>query len=439
MCHGGVVSYGYSVSMIETTEVPRSLQRRTIALLSLAQIFSGIGTGAVVSVGSLLAVKLSGSTSWGGSVTTVMTLGAALSSMPLARWALRHGRRKTLSGGLLVAALGAVLMIVATSLSSFPVLLLGAATLGVGSAVNLQARFAATDLSRPEHRARDLSLVVWTTTVGSVAGPNMLGVSERVGAALGLPEFAGIFVFSTIGMLLASSVIMIGLRPDPYLLAKSLRERASAAGATQCGAAPVPAAPERLGFRVTLHKLRGNWAAIGGLITILAGHAIMVSIMSVTSVHLNQHGATLTIIGLTISLHIAGMYALSPVMGVISDRVGPVRTAIGGFTVLIAAAAAAGLAGGDQFWVGVGLVLLGLGWSATTIPGAAQIISAVDSEIRVSVQGVSDTLMSLAGAMGGLLAGLGLYGLGYGGLNAGAALVAAAAIVAVWKLSTRRA
>lgn len=406
---------------------PLSLQRRTIVLLSLAQVFSGLGTGAVVSVGSLLAVQLSGSTSWGGSVTTVMTLGAAVASMPLARWALVHGRRNTLSGGLLIAAVGAILMIVAASLQSFALLLLGAATLGVGSAVNLQARFAATDLSAPNRRARDLSLVVWTTTVGSVAGPNMLGLGENVGASLGMPEYTGIFVFSTTGLVIASLIIFLGLRPDPYFLAKSIAEQSGVA-VTQ---------PQRLGFRQTAIKLRGNKAAQAGLISILTGHGIMVSVMSVTSVHLDQHGAALTIIGLTISLHIAGMYALSPIVGMLADRLGPRTTTLIGFGILVAATAAAGFGQGSHTWVTVGLVLLGLGWSAATISGSAQIVSAVAPEIRVSVQGVSDTLMSLAGATGGLLAGLGLSGLGFGGLNAAAASVAIIGAILVLRLGKR--
>lgn len=406
---------------------PLSLQRRTIVLLSLAQVFSGLGTGAVVSVGSLLAVQLSGSTSWGGSVTTVMTLGAAVASMPLARWALVHGRRNTLSGGLLIAAVGAILMIVAASLQSFALLLLGAATLGVGSAVNLQARFAATDLSAPNRRARDLSLVVWTTTVGSVAGPNMLGLGENVGASLGMPEYTGIFVFSTTGLVIASLIIFLGLRPDPYFLAKSIAEQSGVA-VTQ---------PQRLGFRQTAIKLRGNKAAQAGLISILTGHGIMVSVMSVTSVHLDQHGAALTIIGLTISLHIAGMYALSPIVGMLADRLGPRTATLIGFGILVAATAAAGFGQGSHTWVTVGLVLLGLGWSAATISGSAQIVSAVAPEIRVSVQGVSDTLMSLAGATGGLLAGLGLSGLGFGGLNAAAASVAIIGAILVLRLGKR--
>jgi len=146
-----------------------ALQRRVLTVLSLAQIFSGIGSGAVISVGALLAVELSGSESWGGSVTTIMTLGSAVAAMPLARYAARKGRRIALCTGIVIAFLGVLTLITAAVTQQFPVLLVGGALIGVGSAVNLQARFAATDLALPERRARDLSLVVWTTTVGSVA------------------------------------------------------------------------------------------------------------------------------------------------------------------------------------------------------------------------------------------------------------------------------
>lgn len=405
----------------------RSLQNRTILLLSLAQIFSGLGAGAAISVGALLAVKLSGSTSWGGSVTTIMTLGAAVSSLPLARWALKHGRRKTLGMGLLIAAVGALTMITAGVLENFPVLLVGAATLGVGSAVNLQARFAATDLSAPEHRARDLSLVVWTTTIGSVAGPNLLAPAEKVGAYIGLPEFTGIFLFSTTGMVIAALIILLGLRPDPYFLARTLAAQSSTA-------AP---ANKRYSIAQTLKIVRTNKGVLQGLASILTGHGIMVAIMAMTSVHLEQHGAALNIIGLTISLHIAGMYAFSPLVGILSDRAGSTATTLIGFSVITLGLAAAGFGQESHLWVTVGLILLGLGWSATSIAGSAQIVSSVDPQDRVSVQGVSDTLMSLAGALGGLLAGLGLTALGYGGLNAVAAAIIVVSTVTVLRLRKR--
>ena len=187
---------------------PQRVQRRTVWVLSSAQLLSGIGNGASLSVGSLLAVQLSGSNAWAGSVTTTMTLGAAAAALPLAGLAGRRGRRASLVTGLLAAMAGALLVIVSTVTGSFPVLLLAAAFLGLGTAANLQARFAAVDLAEPEHRGRSLAIVVWAVTVGAVAGPNLIRPGALVGEALGLPALAGPFVFSTAGLALAALLLI---------------------------------------------------------------------------------------------------------------------------------------------------------------------------------------------------------------------------------------
>jgi len=172
------------------------VQRRTVVLLSAAQVFGGLGTGATVSIGSILAVELSGSSAWAGSVATVMTLGAAAAALPLASLAERRGRRVGQVAGLSAALAGAVLMVLAVISGSFIVLVLGAAGIGVGTAASLQARFAAVDLAAAGHRGRALSTVVWAVTVGAVAGPNLIQPGTAVGAALGLPPIAGPFVIS---------------------------------------------------------------------------------------------------------------------------------------------------------------------------------------------------------------------------------------------------
>ena len=210
---------------------PQRVQRRTVWVLSTAQLLSGIGSGASLSVGSLLAVQLSGSNAWAGSVTTIMTLGAAATALPLAGLAGRRGRRASLVTGLLAAMAGSLLVIVSTVTGNFPVLLLAAALLGLGTAANLQARFAAVDLADPEHRGRSLAIVVWAVTIGAVAGPNLIRPGALVGEALGLPALAGPFVFSAAGLALAALLLFIGLRPDPLLLAARLRSGGPATSA----------------------------------------------------------------------------------------------------------------------------------------------------------------------------------------------------------------
>lgn len=411
----------------------RRVQRRTLLLLSLAQVFSGVGTGAVVSTGSLLAVELSGSEAWAGSVTTTMTLGAAIASALLMRLALARGRRIALSTGLLIGAAGAAGVVLAAVTGAFWLLVASGVLIGFGNAVNLQARFAATDLSATEHRGRDLSLVVWMSTIGAVAGPNLVGIGGELATGLGIPELSGLFVISTVGMLLGMAVIWIGLRPDPYLV---LTGREPLTGTEP--AAPAPAA-RRAGLRQGIRALWSHPMSRAGLIGIIAAHAVMVAVMSMTPVHLTGHGASITIVGLTVSMHIAGMYALAPVMGVLTDRLGGRIVSVAGMVTLLVSVLLAGFSGDAHLLTVVGLILLGLGWSAATVAGSAMIVAATPVAERVAAQGASDTLMSLAGALGGLLAGVALAAIGYLGLGAASAVVLLIALAALpWAARTNR-
>lgn len=419
-------------------DLRRRVQRRTLLIISLAQIFSGIGTGAVVSTGALLAVELSGSDALAGSVTTTMTLGAAIASALLMRLALARGRRVSLALGLLIAALGAFGIIIAAVIGSFWLLIAAGVLIGFGTSVNLQARFAATDLSSVEHQGRDLSLVVWMSTIGSVAGPNLLGVGELIGPAVGVPALAGVFIITTCGMLVGMLIIWIGVRPDPYLVLIG-RERIPGEDDTAAAEQRRQSPPARTGFRDGLRALWAHPDTRVGIVALVVAHGVMVAVMSVTPVHLTGHGASIVIVGITVSLHVAGMFALAPVMGYLADRLGGRRVAVSGLVVLIVASVMAGYSG-DQHWVTtLALVLLGLGWSAASVAGSAMIVAATPVTERLAAQGVSDTLMSLAGAGGGLLAGVALATIGYPGLGLAAAVLIVAAIVATLWLGRRAA
>jgi MFS family permease len=428
----------------------RQVQRRTVVLLSAAQVFGGIGTGATVSIGSILAVELSGSSAWAGAVATVMTLGAALSALPLAALADRRGRRVGQVTGLSAALAGAVLIVLSLVSGLFVLLVLGAAGIGVGTAASLQARFAAVDLADAEHRGRALSAVVWAVTVGAVAGPNLIQPGAVVGRALGLPTVAGPFVISAAGLVLAIVLLYAGLRPDPLLLA---RELASRPGNGVEPGMPPPAANQPAAILAKapggslvrgLRAIRQSKAAVLALSAIVGANAVMVGVMSMTPLHLQElmagpgashaghaaSGDVLVIIGFTISLHIAGMFALSPVMGWLTDKVGRTETIVLGYGLLLSAVATAGFGQRSTTAVAFGLVLLGLGWSAATISGSTLLAESVGQESRVVVQGVSDMLMGGAGAVGGAVSGLVLSWAGYLGLNMAAGVVGAAVLAA---------
>lgn len=419
------------------------VQRRTVGVLAGAQLLGGVGNGAALSIGSLLAVDLSGSDAWAGSITTVLTLAAAFTALPMANLAARRGRRISLVSCLSVALLGAVLMIVAASLRSFPVLLLGGIAMGLSTTANLQSRFAATDLAAPQHRGRDLSIVVWATTVGAVTGPNLVKAGAQLGTFFGLPEMAGPFLFSAAALLCAITLLSLALRPDPLRFAQSGQTVVAPGSASTLG--NFGGWPGR-SLRAGLAAIRSSSRALMALLAVVGSHVVMVSVMSMTPLHLQQldahsamghHGTdVLAVIGFSISLHIAGMFALSPLFGWLSDRLGRLPVIAVGQVMLLGSAVIAGFGQHDATAVTVGLVLLGLGWSASTIAGATLLSESVAPESRVLTQGVSDTLMGFTAAIGSILAGLALAYWGYSGLNSIAALVVVA--VLVWLLIASR-
>ncbi|SFN50810.1 MFS transporter [Mycetocola miduiensis] len=407
-----------SAGAIGQTEVA-ALQRRTVWLLSAGQVLGGFAIGATLSLGALLAADLSGSDAWSGMAATMSTLGAAIAAIPLARVAVRHGRRVALGGGAMVSALGALLTIVAASVRSFPLLLVALALLGTGAAVGLQARFAASDLATDRTRGRDLSIVVWATTVGAVIGPNLLEPGDAIGRVLGLVPLSGPFLFGITAQLLAAMVYLFALRPDPLLTARALGEAA--------GAAIRPA------IAVSESRARERFA----ITAVALSHATMVAVMSMTPVHLLHHGASLTIIGLTISLHVAGMFALSPVFGILADRLGRLPVILLGQGLFVAALVTIAMGAEAASAVGVGLILLGLGWSASTVSGSALVTESTAPVRRPRVQGVSDTLMSLSGAAGGALAGPTLAVVGFDGLAVAATALVVAVVVGAVVVSRR--
>ncbi len=405
-----------------------AVQRRTVMVLSLGQVLGGIAFGATVSRGALLAADISGNDALSGLATASVTLGAAACAIPLARLAARVGRRRALTLGNLFALVGIAVVILAASVRVFPLLLAGILLIGAGNAGNLQSRFAATDLAAPQHRGRDLSIVVWSTTIGGVAGPLLLGPGEIVGQAVGMPPQTGSYLFSFVAQCAALVLYVVALRPDPLLAAQRLATQVAAATGAMMADRP----------RVARYAI----------FAIAASHVVMASVMAMTPVHLSHmahgaHGAAATsadvsaLVGITIALHVGGMYALSPVFGVLADRWGRLKVVLLGQVLLASALGFAVFTGTEEWGVMVALILLGLGWSAATVAGAALLTEASAPELRTRRQGRSDSLMSLSAAAGSVLAGVVLANFQYAGLGV-AAFVLVIAIVALSPLARSR-
>lgn len=385
-----------------------AVQRRTVQVLSGGVALAGLGVTVGITAGGLLARDVAGTDSAAGLGQTAGVLGAAVLAVPLARISDAAGRRAGLSVGYLLAVLGAAVTVAAAAVSSLVLLLAGLFLFGSATACGLQARYAAADLAAPEHRGRALSLVVWATTIGSVIGPNLAAPGARIGTGLGLPALAGAFVVSAVVFAVVAVGLQTLLRPDPLLLARRT------AGSTT-GAAPPRTA--------TGTALRAVWAAPAGrlgLVSVVVAHAVMVGVMVMTPVHMGHAGggedALLRVVGLVISVHVAGMYLFSPLVGVLVDRIGAATVvALGGGLLLAAVAVSGPAAPAESVRLGVGLLLLGLGWSCGLIAGSALVTASVGADLRPTAQGGTDLLMglgaALAGAAGGPLLAWGGFGL----------------------------
>lgn len=392
-----------------------SIQRRTVATLAASQMFGGIAVAGSVAAGALLAASIADSEAVAGLAQTAGVLGAALFALPLARIALSRGRRAALATGYGLGAVGAGIVITGAVHRNLVLVLVGCMLVGVASAASFQARYAATDLALPNTRAKSLSYVVWAATIGAVLGPNLLNFSGSVGLSLGLPQLSGPYVISGIALILAVIVLLVSLRPDPFVLSTHLRT-------SQLVASGMPE-QTKARLRDGIEHLRTRPRAVLGIASIAIGHVVMVMVMVMTPVHMAHVDVTLQLIGLVISVHVAGMYALSPVVGMAVDRFGRIQVVIAGIGFLTASCVISGLAPANSVPIlGVGLFLLGLGWSCTLIAGSTLVTDSVEPRERPSVQGLSDLTMNAAGALGGAVAGVVMLIGGYGLLCAAAIL-----------------
>lgn len=400
-----------------------AVQRRTLAVLSATQVLAGVGMATALAVSTLVATRLSASELVGGAALTAVVLGAAAAALVVARVATRHGRRPALGLGYGVGAVGAAGTAMAVGAGNAPAMLVGLLLVGAATAAGLAARFAATDLAAPERRARALALVIWSTTVGAVAGPNLAGPVQTLAGAFGLVPATGPFWLCAVAFGLAAVGTWWGLRPDPLLLARS---------ATSGPTVPEPEAADARA------ALLASPAALLGAGGVVLGHLVMIALMSMTPVHLDHGGATLTVVGLVISAHVAGMYAFSPVFGWLADRFGPPRVLALAAALLLAAAAVCAVAGPERAGlVGAGLVLLGLGWSASLVAGSALVTDSVPLAVRPGAQGLVDVAMNVSGAVGGIAGGLVVAGASFAVLGVAAAVVVVPYLVAAAAFSLR--
>jgi MFS family permease len=381
--------------MVTVAPQVEGVQRKVVRVLTGTQVLGAAAVTIGLAISTLIAASLSGSDAVGGLAQTAAVAGAAVLALPGARLAQRRGRRPALILGYGTGALGAVIAAVAVSTGLWQLLLVGLLLFGGASSANYAARYAATDLADPERRARELSRVVWAAMIGAIIGPNLADPAGRLAALLGLPVGAGPFLLAAAVLGVAVLVIQFGLRPDPLVVVRSTRPVES----PHCAGGGTPG-----GLKI--------WGSLGptarlALVGVMLCHTAMVGLMSMTPVHMNHAGSSLRVVGVVISLHVAAMYAASPLFGWMADRLGRVPVLAIGASLVVAASGIAGMAPShDAPQLAAGLALLGFGWSAGLVSGSALLTESVRVEDRPAAQGLSDLVMNIGGAVGGAVSGI---------------------------------
>jgi len=413
-----------------------ALQRRTLVTLSASQVLGSVGVGVGFAVSALVATSLASSPAQAGLLQGISVVGTVAATIVLARLSASRGRRPGLALGYLVAAAGALVAVAGITSQQFLLFLVGGALFSVASATNLQARFAAADLAAPGSRAVGISLVLWMSTVGAVVGPNLATWGGALLGRRGIDPWAGAYVTAAVGFALAGLVVATRLRPDPLLVARAVFENDPAAR---------PAAPQGSLIRSGARAIIGAGPARLALTAMAVAHAAMIGVMAWTPVHMagsmHLHGAGGTssqaAIGYVLSAHLAGMYALSPVMGWAARRIGDLRVVVIGLALtIVSIAGIAQLPGSAGLALGIGLTGLGLGWSAVLVAGSSLLTSSVPVEQRAAAQGVADSAVWTASGLSQIASGWILGTFGYASLSV--VLLALVVPVAVWAATAAR-
>ena len=418
---GGTEASGYSKGVHACTsehdgaDGPR---RTTLLVLALATAVGSAGLAAGGTAGALLGAELAGSEAAAGLPLGLLVFGQAAAAVFISRRTVRAGRGRSLALGYVLGAVGAALVVLAASAGSLAALLAGSAVLGTGNTAVFMTRYAAAEAGGEAARGRALGTVFFATALGAVASPGLLGPSGELAQGLGLPPLAGLYAVAIFCFVTAALLLFGASNPKvPYL----------GRGAGLLGPSRGPQVKQR-----EIASGMGASSARVAVSILAATNLVMVAVMAIAPVHLVAHGHDLGLVGVVVGLHVAGMFAPSPVSGWAADRVGPIPVAAGGF-LLIVASGAAGLIldTGGLFSMAVVLVTLGVGWNLGVVGGSALLTASVPALLRPHVEGVGETSMGLAAGAGAPIAGVVVAFGGFATLSLAGSVVAATAVLAL--------
>ena len=381
-------------SYIDSPEKQQKLYRRTLWIVVISQIFGGAGLAAGITVGALLAQEMLGTDSFTGVPVALFTLGSAVAALIIGRLSQRFGRRSGLATGFLTGGIGAIGVVVAALTNNIFLLFASFLIYGFGTATNLQARYAGTDLANAKQRGTAISIAMVSTTFGAFAGPNLVGVMGQFAKSIGVPALAGPFILAAAAYIIAGLVLLVLLRPDPLAVANAIADDQKINDSNL------------LDENANIQASNKRGIILGATVMVIT-QIVMVAIMTMTPIHMRHHGHGLSDIGMVIGIHVAAMYLPSLVTGVLVDKLGRIVMTIAAGATLMAAGLVAAFAPADSLMVLIiALALLGLGWNFGLISGTALIVDSTQPSNRAKTQGTVDVLVALAGVSGGGLSGI---------------------------------
>ncbi|TDW80881.1 MFS transporter [Kribbella sp. VKM Ac-2566] len=296
-----------------------------------------------------------------GVPNTAGVLGTAAGAIAVGRWTTRLGRAHALRLGYGVGVAGGALTVVAAVGAPVVLLFAGMFLLGAGNAASLLSRYAAGEAVPDSRRASAMSAVVWASTAGAAGGPFLLAPSQSFASALGLPEVAGPF-------LLAVAAVFGALVASTYIRTVHVAEQ-----------------PAQTRLDRPAESRRTSVLLAAGVM--IAGHLVMVALMSAVPVHTHHHGDGLGLLGLMLSAHTLGMFALSPLTGWWIDRSGPQPVMLAGLLLLIGSAVLTTQSGAAFT---PALFLLGYAWNLCYLGGSARLLGTpFESKVESSIWAIS--------------------------------------------------
>jgi len=368
--------------------MPESLDQTRSRLIGTLFAGNAMSSTAYIGVVTVSSQQVTGSASLSGIPNTMGTIGSAAGAATLSALSFKIGRRRTFTIGFALAMVGSLLAAASVGIGSLPVLLIAMAVLGFGRSVSQLARFAAGDLRQPERRASAISLIVWASTIGAVAGPLLLGPTSTMASLAGFDQLIGPIMVGVIGFALAAALMFTGLRPEPLTLSVALES-------------------EHSGESSRLREILAIPTVRLAIIALMTSQFVMVLIMTMTPIHIRGNDGDLGTVGIVMMAHTLGMFAIAPITGRLIDSHGPRRIIMVAVAVLVVASLIAIAAPtANTAVLVVGLFLLGVGWNFGFVAASTELQTGLPMADRLKIQGIADSVTWISGGLGAAISGV---------------------------------